>query len=89
MKFLCADKSLARCDLLKALLESNGIECVIKNEHMPFSGSGVGVFSPEPVFPELWVADEDQYEEALTIMGDSGDQAADSGTEDNHNACQP
>lgn len=71
MKFLCSDKSLGRCDMLKALLEANGIECVLKNEYMPFSGSGIGVFSPDPVYPELWVVDDNQYDEAMVVVGDA------------------
>ena len=65
MKFLLSDKSLGRCDMLKAVLESNGIECVLKNEFMPFSTSGVAVFGAEPVCPELWVIDDEQHADAM------------------------
>lgn len=68
MKFLLSDKSLGRCDVLKAILESSGIECVLKNEYMPFSSAGFGVFGLEPVYPELWVVDDEKYDEAMSIL---------------------
>lgn len=78
MRFLVSDRSLGRCDMLKAVLESNGIECVLKNEHMPFSGTGIGVFSPEPVYPELWVINNDEYDDAITILKEvEGPEASD------------
>lgn len=70
MRRLLSDKSLGKCDMLKAVLESNGIECVLKNEHIPFSTAGVGVFGIEPVYPELWVIDDDQYDDAMTLLSD-------------------
>ena len=71
MKFLFADKSLGRCDMLKAVLESNGVPCMIKNEFMPFSTAGIGIFGTEPIYPELWVVDDDQYDEALALLAES------------------
>jgi len=73
MKFLLTDKSLGKCDMLQAVLESNGIECVLKNEHIPFSTSGVGVFGVEAVYPELWVIDDEQYDDAMTLLSEVDD----------------
>ncbi|MBI4830979.1 MAG: DUF2007 domain-containing protein [Candidatus Lindowbacteria bacterium] len=68
MKKLTTAPNLAECDLLKALLESNGIECFIKNDIL-FRLAG-GVPFPE-VMPELWVVNDEDFGEASAILADT------------------
>ena len=35
---------------------------------MPFNTAGVGVFGLDPVFPEIWIVDDDDFEEARKIV---------------------
>lgn len=56
------DPSIVPCDLLKSILESEGIDSMLKNQ--PCSTVGLG--NPVPwmpslsfAWPELWVNDED------------------------------
>jgi len=68
MKKLFTDKSMSRCEIVKGILESSGIPCYIKNEFVVLS-AGQGPLGPLPFFwPELWVLDDDQYQEAKEIL---------------------
>src|SRR5210317_1265428 len=49
---------------MKNLLQSEGIEALLKNE---FSGGGVGDLPAFDIWPELWVEDE-RLEQAQTIL---------------------
>lgn len=50
---------------LKNLLEEQGIECVVKNE---FSGGGVGDLAPLDTWPELWISDDDYFDQAESLI---------------------
>lgn len=71
MKKVWSSPSLVQCDLLKALLESDGIACIMKNENNArFAGIGYPLFSGQTLdfaWPELWVPD-DQFEEANELV---------------------
>ncbi|MEI7732013.1 MAG: DUF2007 domain-containing protein [Verrucomicrobiota bacterium] len=63
MKMIYTAPSVVPCDMIKGMLESNGIPSMFKNEQ---GSSNVGVGWPMPGFPsvawawpELWVNDED------------------------------
>ncbi len=67
MKKVWSSPSLVQCDLLKALLESDGIDCFMKNENNArFAGIGYPLLSGQTLgfsWPELWVPD-DRFEDA-------------------------
>lgn len=51
--------------LLKQIIESQGIHCVVKNELL--SGA-VGELPPIECWPELWIIDDDQFEWARRLV---------------------
>ena len=73
MKKFFTATNVVSCDMVKTILESNGVECTIRNEQ----GSAIaGVGLPIPgspslsfAWPEIWVRDED-YDEALKLVAD-------------------
>jgi hypothetical protein len=73
MKRIFTDPSVVPCDVLKSMLESQGLMVVIKNER---GSASAGVGFPVPAmlsipfaWPEVWVSDED-YETAKTLIAD-------------------
>ena len=50
---------------LKTVLECHGIGCTIKNE---FLGGAAGEIPPVECWPELWIIDDDKYNEAAAIV---------------------
>jgi len=60
---------------MKNLLQSEGIEIVMKNE---FSGGGVGDLPAFDIWPEIWICDEAQADQAQSIL-DSISSASDAG----------
>ena len=59
-------RSLAQVDFVRSLLESDGIQCFLKNEfgaHTAGGGVGAMAFS----WPEIWV-DEADAEEARALV---------------------
>ena len=53
---------------LKNVLELRGIACSIRGE---FGGAAVGLLPPIVCWPELWVVDESQAEEAKQIISEA------------------
>ncbi len=53
--------------LAKALLESNGIPCTTRNEHMLAASGGVPY---SECYPELWVLDDAHFYSAGRILRD-------------------
>lgn len=53
---------------LKNLLESQGIDCVLKNTYV---AGAVGELPPIECWPELWVVEDDRYEEAQELLKDT------------------
>jgi hypothetical protein len=49
----------------KNLLESHGIDCIIKNENL--SGAA-GELPPTECWPELWLTDDQYYREARQLL---------------------
>jgi hypothetical protein len=65
MRRVYTSPNAAQCNLLRSLLESNGIPCLVRNETLS------GLWGKVPwtdVWPELWVADESQFDEARRIV---------------------
>lgn len=50
--------------VLKAKLEAAGINCIIKNEQPPLAGN----IPPIIAWPELWLMDDHQLEQAKKIV---------------------
>ena len=64
---------LAQVTQMKQVLEMNGIECRIQGEYR--SGVG-GVIGPAEAWPELWVDDPSQCEEARRLVDEALQPAA-------------
>ncbi len=47
------------------ILEANGVEVVMRNEHASSAGGEIPVFE---AWPELWVVNERDYERALALI---------------------
>jgi hypothetical protein len=73
MKEVWSSPSLVQCDLVKAMLEGEGIECAVRNEsNARFAGIGYPLLSGQTLafaWPQLWVPDE-QFERASEIVRD-------------------
>ena len=71
MKKIFTSQNLTRCDLVRGLLEANGIEAVLKNEHACNTAAASIVGGLAFAWPEVWVNDEDE-QESVGILKDSG-----------------
>ena len=63
MKLAYTTQDLAMLTHLKNVLEEQGIECVLRGQHLL---GGVGELPPIECWPELWVVDEERQPEALS-----------------------
>jgi len=67
MKRLYTDQNSLMIGNIKNILENHGIECIIKNFMLVGS---LGQLPPTVCATELWVLDEQRYEEARVILKD-------------------
>ncbi len=81
MKLAYTTQDLAMLTHLKNVLEEQGIECVLRGQHLL---GGVGELPPIECWPELWVVDEERQPEALSHIKALLSPA---GTDDNPWAC--
>jgi len=65
MKKLNSAESLITINHWKNILQSEGIACEIRNQHL---GSIVGELPFVEVWPELWVANSLDYDRALQLL---------------------
>jgi hypothetical protein len=65
MKKIHSAQDLLMIGHLKNVLESYGIECVIKNMYL---SSVAGELPPIECWPELWVVDDKRYVEAQDVL---------------------
>jgi hypothetical protein len=65
MKKLTTSTNLVEINHYKNVLESEGIACRIKNEHL---GSIVGEIPFLEVWPELWVVNDLEYDRAKQLL---------------------
>jgi hypothetical protein len=74
MKKLCCEKDLARSHELKSMLEAQGIACVVKH-----GGEAPLLEGAEPAasLPELWIADDSQFERAWELLTQAGESRPD------------
>ncbi len=50
---------------MKTVLESHGIRCLVRND---FLSGAAGELPPSECWPELWVLEDDQVDEAAAIV---------------------
>lgn len=68
MKKLITGNGLTQCDMVRIMLESNGIRCFIKNEYSSTT-AGAGLIGPlNFAAPELWVIDDEQFADAEEVL---------------------
>lgn len=65
MKRVYAHQNGLMMDHLKNILESHGIDCVTRNKDLAIA---VGELPPIECWPELWIVDDERYEEAQKIV---------------------
>ncbi|ADE13656.1 conserved hypothetical protein [Nitrosococcus halophilus Nc 4] len=65
MKLIYSAPNLLLVRHFQNLLESHGIDCVIKNESL--SGAA-GELPPTECWPELWLTEEKRYREASRLL---------------------
>jgi hypothetical protein len=87
MRQVFTNSSVIPCDLIKSVLEAEGISATIKNE-LGSAAAGCGLpVKDNPslawAWPEVWVADED-YERAMELIG-----AAEEGREERGDTSGP
>ena len=65
MKRLYSSDDRALVGHLRALLEAEGIACVVRNEYL---GGAAGELPPHECAPELWVVDATDWARALALV---------------------
>lgn len=61
--------------LAKHLLENNGIECVVRGEHLAAAAGGI---APIDAWIELWIVDEIHAHAAVDLIGELIEDESDS-----------
>ena len=62
MKLLFSTPDSAEIGLLRSRLQTAGIECEMRNEHLSRAIPGA------PFYPELWVLRDEQFDEARELL---------------------
>ena len=65
MKKVYSADNLAMSGYVKSMREENQINCVIKNQNLV---GAMGELPPIECWPEVWVLDDDEYENAMQII---------------------
>lgn len=65
MKKVYSADNLPMSGYIKSLLESCEIECVLKNQNL---AGAMGELPPIECWPEVWVLDDEDYDDALRIV---------------------
>ena len=65
MKKIYLAENLVDAGLMKGLLENQGIECLVKNQSL---AGALGELPPLECWPEIWIADESDYQRAEQII---------------------
>ena len=76
MKRIYSNDNLVAVHSAKNLLELNGIDCVLKNEHSNTMGAAFGSSN----LVELWVEKNSDYEKARTIIEEKITNPQDTGS---------
>jgi hypothetical protein len=72
MKKLNSSESLVTINHWKNILESEGIACVIRNEHL---GSIIGEMPFVEVWPQLWIRNDLDFDRATQLITDAADES--------------
>lgn len=67
MKKLTSSESLVTIHHWKNILESEGIACLLRNEHL---GSVMGEVPFVEVWPQLWIVNDLDYDRAAQLLSD-------------------
>ncbi|MCX7553137.1 DUF2007 domain-containing protein [Marinicella sp. S1101] len=65
MKKVYTDEFISWVSQAKQILEANEIACFLKNEYLSVAGGEVPFFEN---WPELWIHDDADYEQAQTLI---------------------
>ncbi|MEE9118772.1 MAG: DUF2007 domain-containing protein [Calditrichia bacterium] len=65
MKKIYSADNLIMAGHVKGLLESNSIECIIKNQNL---AGAIGELPPVECWPEVWVINDEDNDRALKIV---------------------
>ena len=65
MKKVYSADNLAMSGYVKSILEVNHIDCVIRNQNL---AGAMGELPPIECWPEVWILDEDAYDDAMHII---------------------
>ena len=65
MKKLYTTQNPLMISHLKNILETGGIGCVVKNSYL---ASAMGEIPPIECWPELWVLEDERYQEAQAVL---------------------
>lgn len=76
MKKVYASEDRLMAGHIKNLLESNDMNCIMKNEHIT---CGAGEIPLNECWPEIWITDDSQYEVAKKIVKNALHGKAESG----------
>ena len=68
MKKVTSSDSIVTINHYKNLLQSEGIDAFLRNEHL---GSIMGEVPFQEVWPEVWVKDDLDYDRALQLIDES------------------
>lgn len=68
MKKLLTSYNISECDIMKSILDENGIRCFIKNEILT---GLVGELPPLNVIPELWIENDEEFALASNLIKDA------------------
>jgi len=71
MKKLTSSESLVTIHHWKNILESEGIACELRNEHL---GSVMGEVPFVEVWPQLWIVNDLDYDRAQQLLSDDAKQ---------------
>lgn len=70
MKKLTSSESLVTIHHWKNILESEGIACELRNEHL---GSVMGEVPFVEVWPQLWIVNDLDYDRATQLLSDDAE----------------
>jgi hypothetical protein len=68
MKLVYTNENLCLVSNAKNIIESHGIDTILKNE---FARGAIGEISPFDAWPEVWVNNDSDYEQAVKIIDTS------------------
>jgi hypothetical protein len=75
MRLLFSTRDSAQIGLFLSRLQSAGIDCEMRNEHLSLAVPGA------PFYPEIWVLRDEQFDEAKELLADWRRPASESNTD--------